>query len=234
MVSERMQELQEIVRWLQYIIGNGLPATLLLTILGLGIGLFFGLLLALARVYAPKGIQIVATAYERIFRSIPILVLMFVIALGLPWMFAFVGIGTNAILASVAFSLGLRSSAYQSGIFRSAILSVNPGQLQAARALGMSELQANQHIVLPQAFRIAVPSWSNEYAVVIKDTSFALAVGVAEMNKLAFNLYTESPALMMSILLVLTLVYFCLTYPITKYVGEFMTKRMRRLGLGGG
>lgn len=229
-----MQELQEIVRWLQYIIVNGLPATLLLTFLGLSIGFLIGLLLAFARVYAPKGIQIIATVYERIFRGIPILVLMFVIALGLPWMFAFVGIGTNAILASVAFALGLRSSAYQSGIFRSAILSVNPGQLQAARALGMSGLQANQHIVLPQAFRIAVPSWSNEYAVVIKDTSFALAVGVSEMNKLAFNLYTESPALMMSILLVLTLVYFCFTYPVTKFVGEVSTKRMRRLGLGGG
>lgn len=229
-----MQELQEIFRWFQYIIINGLPVTLLLTLLGLGIGLLVGLGLALARIYAPLGIQLVATMYERIFRSIPILVLMFVFALALPWLFAFVGVGTNAVFVSVAFALGLRSSAYQSGIFRSAILSVNPGQLQAARAIGMSEVQANQYIVLPQAFRIAVPSWSNEYAVVLKDTSFALAVGITEMNKLSLNLLTESPALMMSIFLVLTLVYFCLTYPITKYVGEFMTKRMRRIGLGGG
>lgn len=229
-----MQELQEIVRWIEYIIINGLPVTLLLTLLGLGFGFLFGLVLALARVYAPKGIQIIATTYERIFRSIPILVLMFVIAIGFPWMFSFVGIGTNAILASAGFALGLRSSAYQSGIFRSAILSVNPGQLQAARALGMSGLQANRHIVLPQAFRISVPSWSNEYAVVIKDTSFALAIGVSEMTKLAVNLYTESPAIMMFVLFILTLVYFCFTYPVTKYVGEFMTKRLRRLGLGGG
>jgi len=233
-VKENMQELQEIVRWFLYIIVNGLPATLLLTFFGLGIGLLFGLVLALARVYAPKGIQIIATTYERIFRGIPILVLMFIFAVALPGMFAFVGIGTNAVLASVAFALGLRSSAYQSGIFRSAILSVNPGQLQAAQALGMSGIQANQHIVLPQAFRIAVPSWSNEYAVVIKDTSFALGVGVVEMNKLAFNLYTENPALMMLILFALTFVYFCLTYPVTKYVGGFATRRMRRLGLGGG
>ncbi|NHJ14936.1 MAG: ABC transporter permease subunit [Candidatus Thorarchaeota archaeon] len=229
-----MQELQEIFRWFEYIVLNGLPATLLLTLFGLGIGLAFGLVLALARVYASKGIQAVAVTYERIFRSIPILVLMFVIALGLPWMFSFVGRGTNAVLASVAFALGLRSSAYQAGIFRSAILSVSPGQLMAARALGMTEMQANQHIVLPQAFRMAVPAWSNEYAVVIKDTSFALAVGVSEMNKLAFNLYNENPALMLPILLALTLVYFCFTYPVTKYVGEYMTKKLRRLGLGGG
>ena len=64
-----MQELQEIVRWFLYIIVNGLPATLLLTFFGLGIGLLFGLVLALARVYAPKGIQIIATTYERIAAS---------------------------------------------------------------------------------------------------------------------------------------------------------------------
>ena len=229
-----MQELQEIIRWFGYIIINGLPATLLLTFFGLAIGLLVGLVLALARVYGPKEIQLVATTYERIFRSIPILVLMFVFVIVFPGLFAVFGVGTNAVFASVAFALGLRSSAYQSGIFRSAILSVNPGQLQAARALGMTEVQANQHVVLPQAFRIAIPSWSNEYAVVIKDTSFALAVGVTEMNKLALNLLTETPGLMMVIFLVLTIVYFCLTYPVTKYVGEIMTKRMRRLGLGGG
>jgi polar amino acid transport system permease protein len=229
-----MQEFQEVLRWFEYIIWNGLPVTLLLTVLGLGVGLIFGLILAMARVYAPKGIQYIATTYERIFRSIPILVLIFVFVFGLPGLFAFVGAGTNAIMVSVAFALGLRSSAYQSGIFRSAILSVGPGQLQAARSIGMSELQANRHIVLPQAFRISIPAWSNEYAVVIKDTSFALAVGVTEMNKLAFNLYSESPALMLFILLVLTLVYFCFTYPVTKYIGEYMTRRLRRLGLGGG
>lgn len=229
-----MQEFQEVVGWFEYIIWNGLPVTLLLTFLGLSIGLVFGLFLALARVYAPKGIQTIAVLYERVFRGIPILVLMFIIAGGLPWMFAFVGRGTNSLLASVAFALGLRSSAYQAGIFRSAILSVSPGQLLAARALGMTEIQANQYVVLPQAFRISIPAWSNEYAVVIKDTSFALAVGVAEMNKLAYNLYTESPALMLFIMLALTMVYFCFTYPVTKYLGEYMTRKLKRLGMGGG
>lgn len=229
-----MQELQEIVGWFQYIIWNGLPATLLLTFLGLALGLAFGLILALARVYASKEIQYIVVFYERIFRSIPILVLMFVFALVLPRIFNAIGLRDYSILASVAFALGLRSAAYQAGIFRSAILSVNPGQLQAARAIGMTEMQANQYIVLPQAFRIAVPAWSNEYAVVIKDTSFALAVGIVEMNKLAFNLYRSNPAIMLPVLLVLTLLYFCFTYPVTKYVGEFMTRRLKRLGLGGG
>ncbi len=233
-MSTKLQELQEIVGWLQYIIWNGLPATLLLTILGLGFGLAFGLLLAMARVYASKGIQTIAMLYERILRSIPILVLMFIFALVLPRTFSALGLGSYSLLASVAVALGLRSAAYQAGIFRSAILSVSPGQLQAARAIGMTKVQANQHIVLPQAFRIAIPAWSNEYAVVIKDTSFALAVGVTEMNKLAFNLWREDPAIMLFVLLALTLLYFCFTYPITKYVGEFMTKRMKRLGLGGG
>lgn len=229
-----MQELQEIVGWFEYIVWNGLPATLLLTFLGLALGVAFGLLLALARVYASKGIQNIAVLYERIFRSIPILVLMFIFALVLPRAFNAIGLRDYSLLVSVAIALGLRSAAYQAGIFRSAILSVSPGQLQAARAMGMTEMQANQHIILPQAFRIAVPAWSNEYAVVIKDTSFALAVGVVDMNKLAFNLWRENPAIMLPVLLLLTLLYLCFTYPITKYVGEFMTKRLKRLGLGGG
>jgi polar amino acid transport system permease protein len=229
-----MQELQEIVGWFQYIIWNGLPATLLLTFLGLGFGLAFGVLLALARVYGSKGIQNAVIVYERILRSIPILVLMFIFALVFPRFFNAIGLRDYSLLASVAIALGLRSAAYQAGIFRSAILSVSPGQLLAARAIGMTEMEANQYIVLPQAFRIAVPAWSNEYAVVIKDTSFALAVGVFEMNKLAFNLWVENPAIMLPVLLALTLVYFCFTYPITKFVGEYMTKRLKRLGLGGG
>ncbi len=229
-----MQDLQEIGQWFQYIIVNGLPATLFLTFLGLGIGFVLGLVLALARVYAPWPIKIVASGYERIFRSIPILVLMFVTAFVFPWMFAWAGAGDNALFAAVGFSLALRSAAYQSGIFRGAINSVASGQLAAARAIGMTNVQANQYVVLPQAFRLAVPAWSNEYAVVIKDTSFALAVGITEMTKVAFDLRSQAPALMTIILLVLTIVYFCFTYPVTKYVGEYTTKRLKRLGLGGG
>ncbi len=229
-----MQELQEVIRWFQYIIVNGLPATLLLTFLGLVFGFILGLLFALGRVYAPRPIKVAISTYERIMRSIPILVLMFMFVFGFPGLFNFVGAGTNATLMAVAFALALRSSAYQAGIFRSAIQSVSPGQLQAAQAIGMTNLQANVFIVLPQAFRLAVPGWSNEYAVVIKDTSFAMAVGIAEMNKLALNLQVESPEFMLFILFVLTLVYFCFTYPVTKYAGEIMTKRLKRLGLGGG
>ena len=227
-----MQGLQEIGRWFSYIILNGLPATLFLTLVGLGIGFLLGLMIAFIRVYAPRPLKWIVSGYERIFRSIPILVLMFIFAIGTPQLFVWAGPGY--VFAAVAIALALRSSAYQAGIFRSAILSVDKGQLFAAQSIGMSTIQANRHIVLPQAFRLAVPGWSNEYAVVIKDTSFAMAVGITEMNKLALNLQVEAPALMLPILFTLTIVYFCFTYPVTKFVGEYMTKKLKRLGLGGG
>ena len=227
-----MQELQDVFEWFQSIIWNGLPATLLLTFLGLLIGFILGLLFALGRVYAPRPVQWTISFYERIMRIIPILVLMFMFAVGTPGLFNFFGPGS--LLMAVAFSLALRSSAYQAGIFRSAIQSVGPGQLLAAKAIGMSNLQANAHIILPQALRMAIPGWSNEYAVVIKDTSFAMAVGITEMNYVARNYQVASPEFYLLILFVLTIVYFCFTYPVTKFVGEYITKRLKKLGLGGG
>jgi len=77
--------------------------------------------------------------------------------------------------------LGLRGAAYQSQIFRGAILSISEGQMTAARSLGMTRFQAIRHIILPQAVRIALPGWSNEYPTVLTDTAICYAIGVAEI-----------------------------------------------------
>ncbi|NWF95780.1 MAG: amino acid ABC transporter permease [Candidatus Thorarchaeota archaeon] len=228
-----MQELQELVQWLVYIL-TGIPATLLLAFIGLAFGFAYGILIAIWRVYGPPVIQMLGAAYERIMRSIPVLVLIMIFGVGLPGLFAFAGPGTNSLIMAAGFSLALRSSAYQSGIFRSAIMAVPLGQMQAAKALGMSALEANLYIVLPQAFRLAIPAWSNEYAVVIKDTSYALVIGVSVMDKLALNIYATAPQAFFSVVLILTLIYFCFTYPVTKLAGEHMTKKLKKLGLGGG
>ena len=113
-------------------------------------------------------------------------------------------------------------------------MSVDPGQMMAAQSMGMTDLQATRHIILPQAFRLSLPGWTNEYAVVIKDSSLASAIGVPELlyhGQAFFNTY---PALFLGIILVITIIYFVFTYPITKYVGESMTQKLRDLGLGGG
>jgi polar amino acid transport system permease protein len=90
------------------------------------------------------------------------------------------GINLSAFTASIIV-LGLISAAYQSQIFRGAILSLPAGQLKAARALGMSDSRAIISIILPQALRLSVPGWSNEYSIVLKDSAVTYALGVTEV-----------------------------------------------------
>ncbi|MBY8989795.1 MAG: amino acid ABC transporter permease [Candidatus Lokiarchaeota archaeon] len=216
-----------------YILKIGLPYTLLLTILGLLIGFIIGMALALMRIYSGIELSWIAKTYENIFRGIPILVLIYIFAYGFTGLFWFIELSQRP-LASIVLALGLRSGAYQSQIFRGAILSVNPGQTDAARAIGMNGNQTFRHIIFPQAIRLAVPSWSNEYAVVIKDTSFAYAVGIVEMTKVAYDYSRAFQGTWALSIGILAILYLLLTFPVTKLFGERQTKKLKELGMGGG
>ena len=224
-----------------YILWKGLPATLLLTALGLLGGFVIGLSLAIMRVYGGKELNWLASGYEKIFRGIPILVLIFIFAIYLTYLYEICfgnicyGIELRyRPLVGVILALALRSGAYQSQIFRGALLSVNPGQEEAARALGMSRFQALRTIILPQALRLAVPSWSNEYAVVIKDSSFALTVGIVEMTNASLQISSNFVDLWALSIGIVAIIYFLFTYPITRLFGERQTKKLKELGMGGG
>ncbi len=224
-----------------YILSKGLPATLLLTALGLLGGFVIGLSLAIMRVYGGKELNWLASGYEKIFRGIPILVLIFIFAIYLTYLYE-ICFGNRCYgielryrpLVGVILALALRSGAYQSQIFRGALLSVNPGQEEAARALGMSRFQALRTIILPQALRLAVPSWSNEYAVVIKDSSFALTVGIVEMTNASLQISSNFVDLWALSIGIVAIIYFLFTYPITRLFGERQTKKLEELGMGGG
>jgi len=216
-----------------YILTRGLPNTLVLTILGLILGFVLGITLSLMSVYGGIELKWLASGYEKLLRGIPILVLIFIFRWGMPWLFWYFEDILERSLASVVLALALRSGAYQSQIFRGAILSVNPGQMDAAYALGMDRMQAARHIVLPQAFRLALPGWSNEYAVVTKDTAWAGAIGILDMVKAVDYLIFDDPIIFLPAILSVTIIYFFLTYPLTRYAGEKMSKRLRSLGLGG-
>ena len=213
---------------------RGLPTTLALTLLALVVGFGIGIVLALVRVYGPRELQWVSQGYETVFRGIPLLVLIMIFGLGLSGWFAWAGPGTGALFIGAVVALALRSAAYQSEIFRGGILSVDEGQMLAAQSVGMNDLQATRHIILPQALRLSLPGWANEYAVVIKDSSLAVVIGVQEIfyQVEVFTLtYLEW---FFGIILVVTIIYFLFTYPVTRFVGESMTAKLRQLGLGGG
>lgn len=225
--------LPEISNSFFFILQFGLVNTLIITIVSLMIGLSLGLSLAIMRVYGGKELFWLSSGYEKLFRGIPLLVLIFIFAFGFPGLFWYLA-PLDRYLASVILALGMRSGAYQSQIFRGAIISVNPGQMEAARSIGMSKIQAFRHIVLPQALRIAIPSWSNEFAVVIKDSSFAGAIGIVDMTFAAYVSSYHSVELFTLSIGVTAVLYFLFTYPVTRIFGERQTKKLKKLGMGGG
>ena len=140
-------------------------------------GLVLGVLLAVGQVYGYRSVRLLVRIYVWFFRGVPLLVLLFLFYFGL---FSVLAINLSAFTVAIIV-LGLISAAYQSQIFRGAILSLPEGQFKAARALGMSDLKAISFIVLPQALRFSIPGWSNEYSIVLKDSAVVFALGVAEI-----------------------------------------------------
>jgi polar amino acid transport system permease protein len=162
--------------FLPYIL-SGVVWTLGLVAGGIGIGFVIGLVMAIGQIYGGDEVKAIIHAYVWFFRSIPLLVLLFLFYWGV---FPATGFKLDPLACSIMV-LGLRSGAYQSQIFRGAIMSLGDTQLVAARALGMTQLRGIFHVVLPQALRISMPGWSNEYATMIKDSAITFALGVLEI-----------------------------------------------------
>ncbi|MFP3927962.1 MAG: amino acid ABC transporter permease [Desulfobacteraceae bacterium] len=173
----------------------------------MGLGLCLGVCLAVGRVYGPVWLQPPIRLYVWIFRGIPLLVLLFLFYFGL---FSMMEVNFSAFTVATMV-LGLISSAYQSQIFRASIQSLPEGQVKAARALGMSDIRAIWSIVLPQALRLSIPAWSNEYSIVLKDSAVAYALGVAEImartHFVATRTYEHLPLYFTAGLIFLALTY---------------------------
>jgi polar amino acid transport system permease protein len=156
---------------------QGALVTIALVLGALFLGLVVGVFLAIGQVYGNKALRAGVGLYVWFFRGVPLLVLLFLFYFGL---FTLLGINISAFTAAMIV-LGLISAAYQSQIFRAGILSLPEGQFKAARALGMSDIRAVLFVILPQALRLSIPGWSNEYSIVLKDSAVAYALGVAEV-----------------------------------------------------
>lgn len=184
---------------------RGLRITLSVTAYALGIGLLFGTVLALLRVYGGKFISKFVTLYVAVMRALPHILLLLII-----YFLIAVIIDLTPYWAGT-LSLAIISSAYQAEIIRGAILSVPAGQMMAARSIGMSRLKAIWYIIIPQAFRHAIPPWSNEAAIVIKDSSLVYILGVPEILRQAqyYSARTYQP---FTAYLTVAVIYFLLTF----------------------
>jgi len=166
---------------------KGTVVTLELTAGALLIGLIIGLPLSLVRVYGGKWAQPFCTAYLTLFRGTPLLVQLFVVYYGLPELNL-----TLSRLTAAFLTLGCNSAAYQCEYFRGAIQAVSRGQMKAARSIGMSQLQGIKHIILPQALRLVIPAWSNEFIAMIKYTAVVFLIAVPDLMSRAKILSSQN------------------------------------------
>jgi polar amino acid transport system permease protein len=192
----------------------------------LGLGFVMGVPMAVGQVYGNKYLSGLISLYVWFFRGLPVLVLLFLFYFGL---FSLLGLNLPAFTAAILV-LGLRSAAYQSQIFRGSIQSLGEGQMLAARSLGMKKSEAILYIILPQALRISIPGWSNEYAILLKDSAITYAIGVMEVltraNFIATRTYKPMP-----IFLACAVIFIILTYGGVKIL-DLLENKVRIPGYG--
>lgn len=201
-----MEVLAILLEWGPYLLG-GIAVTLGLVLSALALGALLGLPLALGQVYGTRPVRALISLYVWFFRGLPILVLLFLFYFGI---FPLLGLDVPAFVIG-AVVLGLRGAAYQSQIFRGGIQSVAEGQMTAALSLGMTKWTAVQAIILPQALRISLPGWSNEYPEILTDSAVCYAIGVMELLTRASQIVGQT-YVTMPIYLACALIFIALNY----------------------
>lgn len=204
---------------------KGLAVTIALTLSSVFIASILAILMAVGRCYSRQPIPFLILIYERVFRGIPLLVIFILLYFGL----AQAGIIIDVFMAAV-IGLALHSTAYQIQIFRCAINSIPEGQFTAARSLGMSNFQAMRHIIIPQMLRLSIPSWSNEFTIVLKDTSITIAIGVVDLMRQGRYVIVREPSSALYILLFIALLYFILVFSINRGL-NYLEKKYKISGL---
>lgn len=182
-------------------------------------GIALGLALALLRLSRLKVLRFPALAYIDIFRGTPLLVQLMFIYYALPLL----GPKLNAFMSGL-LGLSLNSGAYVAEIFRAGIQSIHKGQMEAARSLGMTYLQAMRFVIIPQAWRLVIPPLTNEFIALIKDSSLLSVITVSELLYVTRNVSTwranATPYIIAALL------YLAMTLPLTRVVA-WMERRFR-------
>ena len=205
---------------------QGVPVTVGVTLIAMVTGVVLGLVLALMKMSRIKVLTALASLYIEIIRGTPLIVQALIMAYGLPRLLQSSGISFRwpYLIIPAVIVCGLNSAAYVAEVIRSGIQAVDKGQMEAARSIGMTRAQAMKLIVIPQALKIVLPSFGNEFVSLIKETSVLSYVGVVEIlrkgalwNAATFNTFEAYIGV--------ALVYMLLTIPSSKLV-KHLEKKM--------
>lgn len=208
---------------------TGAVLTIELTIAAAAIGIILGFIAGMARISRNPFIRIISDFYVTVIRGTPMLLQIIFIFVGVPQIYNAVTGATmspDPIVAGI-LGLGINSGAYVAEIVRAGIQSIDKGQMEAARSLGLSHGQAMRFIILPQAIRRIIPPLGNEFIVLLKDSSLVSVIGAREVMNSAkmmgarFYQYAQ-------FLIGAAIIYLVLTFIISRFVGYLE----RRLAVG--
>ncbi|MFL9874961.1 amino acid ABC transporter permease [Paraburkholderia megapolitana] len=216
---------------------TGLANTVVMTILAMALGIVLGVITAVMRLSANPVVQTVARGYVWLFRGTPVilqLLLWFNLALvfptlGIPGLFEFRTVDVMTPFLAALLGLGINQGAYTSEVVRAGMLSVDTGQYEAAKSIGMPRLQALRRVILPQAMRVIVPPIGNELVGMVKLTSLASVIQYAEMLHNAQNIYYAN-ARVMELLIVAAIWYLA----VVTVLSLLQTQVERRYARGAG
>ena len=188
--------------------------TLVCSLTGLSVGLIFS---SLRRLEIPS-LTLAVDCYTYVFRGVPVLVLLFMVYFGLPSL----GFKVPPLMA-MALSLGLVAGAYLTEVFRGAFNSVDPVEIVAGQAMGMTRIQVLRYIEIPQMLRFSIPGMVNEFTSVLKYSPFAYTVGIPEITKQAMTL-TATTLRGIEVYLAVGILYFAI-YRLLLVGVQVMSKR---------
>ncbi|MDE6958661.1 MAG: amino acid ABC transporter permease [Helicobacter apodemus] len=215
-------------------IAKGVPLSLAIAVVGFVIGSILGLVLALCRIYKILFFYQVATLYISFFRGIPVLVQIFLAYYGIPLVLRYFNqkYGLNIDISNISaiyfmyLVYSLYCAAYLSEIFRSAILSIDKGQLEASYSIGLSTLQALYLIILPQGLLVALPNILNFFILLIKETSLVFAASVPEIMGVA-TLEADRSSKFLEVYIIAALFYWGISSILEKVFG-ILEKKIAR------
>ncbi|MBS5986986.1 amino acid ABC transporter permease [Clostridium sp.] len=199
---------------------EGLVWTLLIALLAVIFGVILGSILCFMKKSKFILLKVIANIYIEIVRGTPVLLQVYIVYFGLTAFGIKLGAFTSAIIA-----LSVNSAAYVAEIIRSGIEAVDNGQMEAARSLGMTSKMAMLNIILPQAIKNILPAIGNEFVAVIKESSMASVIGVAEIMY-ASKIVTGATYRSMEPLMIAAIFYFILTFTLGRIMG-YLERRLK-------
>ena len=192
---------------------TGAAVTVQITALSVLLGIIIGLFVGIARISTYRIIHLIAAVYVDFLRGTPLLVQIFLVYFALP---VVTGQRIDPFIAAIA-ACSINSSAYVAEIFRAGIQSIDAGQMEAGRSLGMSWMQTMRYIIVPQAARRVIPPLGNEFIALLKDSSLVSVIGFEELTRRGQLIIARTYA-SLEIWLCVAIIYLVMTVSISRLV----------------